>query len=159
MNDPQSHRVVAPGLCVLAEIVRRIDQIHPPAQMVQQLLQHPPLHRVLHPLRRRRQQSRKGVRRPVQGILNYDFTFLAILLWPCREEEETLRRGCIAHPLGKRDYYPGNRALELAADESVILPTAFSPAGRRLSPQQGPGQTQALRTGAALAPAETTATE
>ena len=54
-------------------------------------------------------------------ILNYDFTFLAILLWPCREEEETLRRGCIAHPLGKRDYYPGNRALELAADESVIL--------------------------------------
>jgi len=54
-------------------------------------------------------------------ILNYDFTFLAILLWPAQEEGEILRRGCIAHPLGKRAYYPGNAALELAADESVIL--------------------------------------
>ena len=54
-------------------------------------------------------------------ILNYDFTFLAILLWPGRPDEGILRRGCIAHPFGKRAYYPGNRALELAADESVIL--------------------------------------
>ena len=54
-------------------------------------------------------------------ILNYDFTFLAILLWPGCAEDDVLRRGCIAHPFGKRAYYPGNGALELAADESVIL--------------------------------------
>jgi len=54
-------------------------------------------------------------------ILNYDFTFLAILLWPAQEEDQVLRRGCIAHPLGKRSFYPDNAALELAADESVIL--------------------------------------
>lgn len=53
-------------------------------------------------------------------ILNYDFTFLAILLWP-GEEAEVLHRGCIAHPLRGRDFYPANEALELAADESVIL--------------------------------------
>ena len=54
-------------------------------------------------------------------ILNYDFTFLAILLWPDQEEEQALRKGCIAHPLGKRYFYPDNEALDLAADESVIL--------------------------------------
>lgn len=53
-------------------------------------------------------------------ILNYDFTFLAILLWP-GETPDPLTKNCIAHPLGKRSYYPGNPALELAADESVIL--------------------------------------
>ncbi len=54
-------------------------------------------------------------------ILNYDFTFLAMLLWPDQAEDEVLRRGCIAHPLRKRACYPDNAALELAADESVIL--------------------------------------
>lgn len=54
-------------------------------------------------------------------ILNYDFTFLAILLWPSAPEDTIFHRRCIAHPLGKRGYYPGNGALELAADESVIL--------------------------------------
>lgn len=53
-------------------------------------------------------------------ILNYDFTFLAILLWP-EEDMEALHRGCVAHPIAGRDYFPGNSALELAADESVIL--------------------------------------
>lgn len=53
-------------------------------------------------------------------ILNYDFAFLSILLWP-EETPEIRRRGCIAHPLGGRDYFPGNQALELAADCSVIL--------------------------------------
>lgn len=53
-------------------------------------------------------------------ILNYDFAFLSILLWP-EETPEICRRGCIAHPLGGRDYFPGNQALELAADCSVIL--------------------------------------
>ncbi len=55
-----------------------------------------------------------------QFILNYDFTFLSILLWP-EETPEVLRKGCIAHPLRGRDYFPGNEALELAADCSVIL--------------------------------------
>lgn len=53
-------------------------------------------------------------------ILNYDFTFLAVLLWP-EEDASPLHRGCIAHPFAGRDYFPGNKALELAADESVIL--------------------------------------
>lgn len=54
-------------------------------------------------------------------ILNYDFTFLAILLWPAGAEDDILRRGCIAHPFRKRGCYLCNDALELAADESVIL--------------------------------------
>lgn len=54
-------------------------------------------------------------------ILNYDLTFLAILLWPEGVEPEALRRGCAAHPVTGRGYYPGNPALELAADESMIL--------------------------------------
>ena len=53
-------------------------------------------------------------------ILNYDFTFLSILLWP-QEEPPRLHSGCIAHPWKGRDYFPGNEALELAADQSVIL--------------------------------------
>lgn len=53
-------------------------------------------------------------------ILNYDFTFLAILLWP-EEAPPAARRGCVAHPVSGRAYYPGNPALELASDESVIL--------------------------------------
>lgn len=54
-------------------------------------------------------------------ILNYDFTFLAILLWPKGADPAALHKGCMAHPVKGRDYYPGNSALELAADESVIL--------------------------------------
>ena len=54
-------------------------------------------------------------------ILNYDFTFLAILLWPEEAEGGLLHRRCVAHPVAGRDCFPGNRALELAADESVIL--------------------------------------
>ncbi len=56
-----------------------------------------------------------------QFILNYDFAFLAILLWPQEAPEILLHRGCMAHPLAGRDYFPGNEALELAADCSVIL--------------------------------------
>ena len=54
-------------------------------------------------------------------ILNYDFTFLAILLWPEGGEEEARRRPCIAHPVRGRAFFPGNGALSLAADQSVIL--------------------------------------
>ena len=53
-------------------------------------------------------------------ILNYDFTFLALLLWP-PEVEEAVCRPCIAHPVHGRECLPANPALELAADCSVIL--------------------------------------
>lgn len=55
-----------------------------------------------------------------QFILNYDFTFLAVLL-SGPEEPEAAHGGCLAHPVQGRDYYPENAALELAADCSVIL--------------------------------------
>lgn len=53
-------------------------------------------------------------------ILNYDFTFLAILLSDGREREAPCVR-CPAHPLKKRACCPPDGAMELAADESVIL--------------------------------------
>lgn len=55
----------------------------------------------------------------VSMILNYDFTFLALLL---AEEEGEKRHGrCVPHPVRGRDYYVSSDALELAADCSVIL--------------------------------------
>ena len=53
-------------------------------------------------------------------ILNYDFTFLALLLSGAEEGESVCRR-CVAHPLRARPCVSGGPALELAADESVIL--------------------------------------
>ncbi len=53
-------------------------------------------------------------------ILNYDFTFLAILLSDGQEREAPCVR-CPAHPLKKRACCPPDGAMELAADESVIL--------------------------------------
>jgi hypothetical protein len=58
--------------------------------------------------------------RPARVILNYDFTFLAILL-SGGEESETRCARCVASPLKKRTFCGGNPALDLAADESVIL--------------------------------------
>ena len=53
-------------------------------------------------------------------ILNYDFTFLAILL--SEREEGSVHHGrCAAHPVHGRDRLESTAALELAADESVIL--------------------------------------
>ena len=53
-------------------------------------------------------------------ILNYDFTYLAILL--SEGEEGAVRHSrCAAHPGHGRDYLEATPALELAADESVIL--------------------------------------
>ena len=53
-------------------------------------------------------------------ILNYDFTFLAILL--SEREEGPIHHGrCAAHPVHGRDRLETSPALELAADESVIL--------------------------------------
>ena len=53
-------------------------------------------------------------------ILNYDFTFLAILLSDGENAECGCAR-CIAHPMRKRCYQKRGAALDLAADESVIL--------------------------------------
>lgn len=53
-------------------------------------------------------------------ILNYDFTFLAILLSP-PEEGATTQSRCVAHPVHRRVIQTPTPALELAADESVIL--------------------------------------
>ena len=53
-------------------------------------------------------------------ILNYDFTFLAILL--SDPEEGPVHHGrCAAHPVHGRDRLETTPALALAADESVIL--------------------------------------
>lgn len=73
-------------------------------------------------------------------VLNYDFTFLAILLLGSSELQElpelseqsglpkadrprlySQKGRCIASPVRRREYQPTNAALELAADESVIL--------------------------------------
>lgn len=53
-------------------------------------------------------------------ILNYDFTFLAILLSDPVEGEEYKER-CLVSPIRRRSFRPPSGALDLAADESVIL--------------------------------------
>ncbi len=53
-------------------------------------------------------------------ILNYDFTFLSILL-SGPEEGPCVEGRCPAHPLRRRAYLDDAPPLELAADESVIL--------------------------------------
>ncbi len=53
-------------------------------------------------------------------ILNYDLTFLAILLSDGREGSFTCQR-CIAHPVAKRPCGNPSVALDTAADMSVIL--------------------------------------
>ena len=53
-------------------------------------------------------------------ILNYDFTYLAILLSD-REEPAPEMARCPVSPLRRREYAPQTEALARAADESVIL--------------------------------------
>lgn len=53
-------------------------------------------------------------------ILNYDLTYLAILLSE-GEEGEACGARCMASPVRKREYLVSDAAMELAADESVIL--------------------------------------
>lgn len=53
-------------------------------------------------------------------ILNYDFTFLAILLSD-PEACEPCRARCLISPVRRRSFQPSSAALDLAADESVIL--------------------------------------
>lgn len=54
-------------------------------------------------------------------LLNFDFTFLALLLWESEEEFTPCRGRCHANPLRKRPMCPDSPALEAAADESIIL--------------------------------------
>lgn len=54
-------------------------------------------------------------------LLNFDFTFLALLLWEPEERFAPCRGRCCANPLRKLPMCPDSGALELAADESVIL--------------------------------------
>ena len=53
-------------------------------------------------------------------ILNYDFTYLAILLSDRTAGKENAGR-CYTSPIRKRPYLESTAAMELAADESVIL--------------------------------------
>jgi len=53
-------------------------------------------------------------------ILNYDFTYLAILL-SGPEEPESQEKRCIRHPVHRRSVLEENEAMAQAADESVIL--------------------------------------
>ena len=54
-------------------------------------------------------------------LLNFDFTFLALLLWEPEEGFTPCRGRCHANPLRKLPMCPDSPALELAADESIIL--------------------------------------
>jgi len=54
-------------------------------------------------------------------LLNFDFTFLALLLWEPEERFAPCRGRCHANPLVKRPMCTDSGALELAADESVVL--------------------------------------
>ncbi|EOS63520.1 DUF5685 family protein [Oscillibacter sp. 1-3] len=53
-------------------------------------------------------------------ILNYDFTFLAVLLSE-PTEGNCCKSRCLVSPVRRRCFQSSNNALELAADESVIL--------------------------------------
>lgn len=53
-------------------------------------------------------------------ILNYDFTYLAILL-SAGEEPPACEARCLASPFRKQCHYAAGAALDLAADESIIL--------------------------------------
>ncbi len=53
-------------------------------------------------------------------VLNYDFTFLTLLLDDNREKTVCSKR-CISHPLRPRPCLSGTGSMDLAADESVIL--------------------------------------
>lgn len=54
-------------------------------------------------------------------FLNFDFTFLALLLWEPEETFTPCRGRCHVAPLRKLPMCPDSPALELAADESVVL--------------------------------------
>lgn len=54
-------------------------------------------------------------------FLNFDFTFLALLLWEPEERFTPCKGRCHANPLVKKNMCPDSPALELAAAESMVL--------------------------------------
>ena len=64
-------------------------------------------------------RRRYGLLAPM--TLNYDFTFLTLLLWQPEERFAPCRGRCHANPLRTRPMCPDSPALELAADESMVL--------------------------------------
>ncbi len=64
-------------------------------------------------------RRRYGLLAPM--FLNYDFTFLALLLWPPETDFPTCYGRCQANPLRKEPMCLDSPALEQAADESIIL--------------------------------------
>lgn len=54
-------------------------------------------------------------------FLNFDFTFLALLLWEPEDTFTPCRGRCHGNPLRKLPMCPDSPALELATDESVVL--------------------------------------
>ena len=67
----------------------------------------------------RTMRCRYGLLAPM--LLNFDFTFLALLLAPAEERFEPCRGRCHANPLKKLPMCQESAALNLAADESIIL--------------------------------------
>lgn len=67
----------------------------------------------------RTMRKRCGLLAPL--VLNFDFTFLALLLAPKQGEELTRCHRCHVPPFRRRCMCSTSPALELAADESVIL--------------------------------------
>ncbi len=64
-------------------------------------------------------RQRYGLLAPM--FLNFDFTFLALLLAPPEEKFTPCRGRCHAKPLKKLPMCSGSKALDLAADESIVL--------------------------------------
>ena len=83
-------------------------------------------------------------------ILNYDFTFLALLLDDGDCEEPVYSR-CIAHPFSRRGSIPPTPAMELAADCSVIL--AWWQIQDALADERGSHRAKYAAAAAALGPA------
>lgn len=54
-------------------------------------------------------------------LLNYDFTFLAMVLAEPSDKPDTVHKRCIACPLRGKDVCTPRSSLDVAADESVVL--------------------------------------
>ena len=64
-------------------------------------------------------RRRYGLLAPM--FLNFDFTFLALVLWSAEERFTPCAGRCHANPLRKKPMCPDSPALEQAADESMVL--------------------------------------
>lgn len=64
-------------------------------------------------------RRRYGLLAPM--FLNFDFTFLTLVLWSAEERFTPCAGRCHANPLRKEPMCPDSPALEQAADESMVL--------------------------------------